>query len=69
MPSLQNGKEEWNLMLTISNLSHLGIMIWKKKIKIEDQSDEIELLKKTDLATFNKYTNIKSGCDSTKTWN
>ena len=38
-----------------------------KKIKIEDQSDEIELLKKTDLATFNKYTNIKSGCDSTKT--
>ena len=40
-----------------------------KKIKIEDQSDEIELLKKTDLATFNKYTNIKSGCDSTKTSN
>ena len=65
MPSLQNGKE-WNLMLTISNLSHLGIMIWKKKIKIEDQSDEIELLKKTDLAMFNKCTKIKRGCDSTK---
>ena len=38
----------------------------KKKIKIEDQSDEIELLKKTDLATFNKCTKIKRGCDSTK---
>ena len=37
-----------------------------KKIKIEDQSDEIELLKKTDLATFNKCTKIKRGCDSTK---
>ena len=43
-----------------------NLALWLEKNQDEDQTDEIELLKKTDLATFNKYTKIKSGCDSNK---
>ena len=57
---VKNGNWCWQFRIWVT------LALWLEKNQDEDQTDEIELLKKTDLATFNKCTKIKRGCDKLK---